>query len=46
MLFGAFWCFFVLFSAFLYLKNLIVKKNNKKFKTGLITGLIYITTDQ
>ena len=41
MLFSVFWCFLVLFSAFLYLRNLIVKKN-KKFKTGLIT--LYIQT--
>ena len=35
----------ILFYAFLYLWNLIVKKNNKKFKTDLITSSILITTD-
>ena len=32
----------MLFIAFLYLWNLIVKKNNEKFKTGLITSIIIL----
>ena len=43
MLFSVFWCFLVLFGAFLYLRNLIVKKKkNKKFKTGLMTLFILL----
>ena len=41
MLFGALWCFLVLFSASLYLWNVIIQKK-EKFKTGLMTSFILL----
>ena len=39
--FWCFWCFLVLFGAFWCVRNLFVK-NNKKFKTALITSFILL----